>query len=383
MNVLILTPDRVGSTFLQRYITIIMQSYNYGKPVINLHELTNGIIKYRNEDLNLEVVGKPEKHNWGYWQKLSEIVDLLDSVDHYKTSRLALYHLTNRQDSLEDRLSFYKYLNDNFYIISARRKNLFEHGISWCITSESKHLNVFSHEEKIHVFRDVYKRGIYVDTEIMTNYLDRYIEYLKWVEDHFNVSTIFNYERDMPNIDQFVSRLNIFPPGEPAKTWKDIYGISWKEWNSCHYLISDMSGFSKKISLIENQISNNNKLIEPPLPEEMLNNSTPLPVLLKRNSLSTDNQNFLEKNIQRYSEVYYHIDELESKKIITSKMPIKLQTLAEKAMLIKNFAECIEAFNTWCKKHNRLDDVIDNQDLAKSAFDEINDWYNNFTRDQE
>jgi hypothetical protein len=383
MNVLILTPDRVGSTFLQRYITIIMQAYDYGKPVINLHELTNGLIKYHNPNLGMEVVGKPEKENWGYWQKLSEVVEILDSADHYKTSRLALYHLINRQDSLADRLSLYKYLNDNFYIISARRKNLFEHGISWCITAESKHLNVFSHEEKIHVFKDVYKRGIYVDTEVMTNYLDRYVEYLKWVDDHFNVSTIFNYERDMPNIDQFVSRLNIFPPGESAKSWKEIYGISWKEWNSCHYLISDMSGFSNKVPLLENQITSPTGLLAPPAPDELLTNSIPLPALLKRNSLSISNQNFLQKNIKQYTDVYYHIDDLESKKIITSKMPIKLQTLAEKALLIKNFSECIDAFNLWCKKRNREDDIIDNEELAKKAFSEVNDWYNNFTKEQD
>ena len=44
MNVVILTPDRVGSTLLQRVFTIHMIESNFNKPVINLHELTNGII---------------------------------------------------------------------------------------------------------------------------------------------------------------------------------------------------------------------------------------------------------------------------------------------------------------------------------------------------
>lgn len=382
MNVLILTPDRVGSTFLQRYITIIMQSYNYGKPVINLHELTNGLVSYHNNKLQQQVLGKPEKVDWGYWQSLSEIVDLLKGADHYKTSRLALYHLNNREDSLADKLSFYKYLNENFYIIGARRKNLFEHGISWCIVNESKHLNVFTHEEKIQVFGDVYKRGIHVDPEALTNYLDRYVEYLKWVDDHFNVSTYFNYEKDMPNIDQFVSRLNIFPPGENAKSWKDVFGISWKEWNSCHYLISDMSGFSNKIPLL----TNSEKKIEAlpaPTKDELLNNHTPLPALLTRNSLSLENQNFLGKNIQQYTDVYYKIDQLETDRIITSKMPIKLQTLAEKALLIKNFPECVEAFNAWCKKNKREDQCVEMQDLANTAFSEVTDWYQNFTQGED
>ena len=56
MNVLILTPDAVGSTLLQRLITIYMQFHSYDRPVINLHELTNGLVKYHNEKFNQEVL---------------------------------------------------------------------------------------------------------------------------------------------------------------------------------------------------------------------------------------------------------------------------------------------------------------------------------------
>lgn len=380
MNVIILTPDRVGSTFLQRYLTIIMQAYDYKKPVINLHELTNGIVSYYNEKLQRQVLGKPEKSEWGYWQKLSDIVSLLDGADHFITSRLALYHLKNREDKHSDRLSFYKYINDNFYVISARRKNLFEHGISWCIVNESKHLNVFSHEEKIHVFSEVYKRGIYIDPLALSNYLDRYIEYLKWVEDHFNVSTYFNYEQDMPNIDNFVKKLNIFPPGERAKSWKDIFEISWNEWNSCHYLISDMSGLSAQVPQLGNAPVPL-QMLKGPDEKNILNNSTPLPALLTRSQLSVDNQNFLNANIGKYTNVYYKIDNLETDKIITSKMPIKLQTLAEKALIIKNFKECVDTFNNWCEKNDRVDQCVNMQVLAETAFGEITDWYTNFTKD--
>jgi hypothetical protein len=88
MNVLILTPDAVGSTLLQRLLTIYMQFYRYDHPVINLHELTNGLVKYHNTTFDQEVLGKKEGQ-WGYYQSLEQIVDMLSSVDHYKTSRLA------------------------------------------------------------------------------------------------------------------------------------------------------------------------------------------------------------------------------------------------------------------------------------------------------
>lgn len=376
MNVLVLTPDRVGSTFLQRYLTIIMQAHDYGKPVINLHELTNGLVKYFNEDIQQEVIGKPPKDEWGYHQTLAEVVDVLQSGDHYKTSRLALYHILNRKDSLTDQLSFYKYLNDNFYIISARRANLFEHSLSWCITAESKNLNVFSHEEKIQVFSDVYKRRIHVDTEVMTNYLDRYVQYLDWVENHFTVSTYFNYEKDMLDIDSFVSRLNIFPPNHAPTSWKDMFGIDWKDWNNCHYLISDMSGLSKKAEQL-GIAAESPKLLESITSIDqsaVLTNSISLPALLTRDSLSVGNQKFLQANIKKYSEVYYRIADMESKKILMSKMPIKLQTLAEKAMLIKNFPECIEVYNRWCDK-NQNNKQLSNQDLLDLALDELQDWY--------
>ena len=66
MNVLILTPDRVGSTLLQRLITIYMQFHEYDRPVINLHELTNGLIKYYSPTFNDEVLGKGTGDEWGY-----------------------------------------------------------------------------------------------------------------------------------------------------------------------------------------------------------------------------------------------------------------------------------------------------------------------------
>jgi hypothetical protein len=42
-------------------------------------------------------------------------------------------------------------------------------------------------------------------------------------------------------------------------------------------------------------------------------------------------------------------------------MPIKLQTLAEKALLIKNFSECVEVFNKWCKKNQKEEQKKDSK----------------------
>ena len=65
MNILILTPDSVGSTLLQRVLTIYMQFQQFDKPVINLHELSNGLTKYYSPEFNRELLGK-KNDKWGY-----------------------------------------------------------------------------------------------------------------------------------------------------------------------------------------------------------------------------------------------------------------------------------------------------------------------------
>lgn len=160
MNVLILTPDAVGSTLLQRMLTIYMQFHDFGRPVINLHELTNGLAKYYSSEFNQEIVSKKAVKNWGYFQSLQQVVELLSSVDHYKTSRLAHYHLIRRGDSLEQQVPFYNYLNENFYIIACRRTNVFEHALSLTLNRITNKLNVYNPYEKIDAFYEIYKSGV-------------------------------------------------------------------------------------------------------------------------------------------------------------------------------------------------------------------------------
>ena len=107
MNVLILTPDAVGSTLLQRMLTIYMQLHDFARPVINLHELTNGLAKYYSPEFNREIVSKKSIEKWGYYQTLEQVVELLSSVDHYKTSRLAHYHIKQRGDAIDQQIPFY------------------------------------------------------------------------------------------------------------------------------------------------------------------------------------------------------------------------------------------------------------------------------------
>ena len=369
MNVLILTPDRVGSTLLQRLITVYMQSHTYNRPVINLHELTNGLMKYYSPLFNQEVLGKPTDRPWGYYQTLDEITEHLHSTDHYKTTRLAHYHIMNRQDSIADQVPFYQYLNDNFFIISAQRKNLLEHALSWGIQGHSKKLNVYTHQEKIDTFAGIYQNKITVDVNVMINYLNKYVNYLQWVNNHFTVNSYFEYETHLPKIEEYILGLDIFG-GQPTKSWNDTFGIEFQDWNRCHYLASDISGISAQLPAPGNlQITFDST--------DQLDSIDLAPVITKNeilNSLSTGDKQFLQQHTSNYINSYKAIDELVQHKILVTGVPIKLQTMMEKRKLIKNFDQCVEAYNQWVKE-NRVGDLYTDADIKKITVNEINSWH--------
>jgi hypothetical protein len=359
MNVLILTPDRVGSTLLQRLITIYMNGHEYDKPVINLHELTNGIESYYSDVYNQEILGKPKKgENWGYYQSLEEIVNKLSNADHYKTARLALYHLNVRDDSTKDRTQFYNYLNDNFYIISARRNNLFEHGISWGIVTASKKLNVYTHAEKVDTFYNIYKNGITIDKTTLTNYLYSYKNYLEWSDKHFRVASYFDYEKDLKDIEKYILNLDIFPNNE-KKTWNDIFDIEWSDWNKCHKLISDVGSMDTKLLEHDGVQTPNTALVLSKL----------------KNNLSLLDQDYLLEHSTKYVAAYKGIDQLVRNGALVTGVPIKLQTMAEKKKVIKNFDECVEVYNKWVDENN-LGIKYTNDELKQIANEEVKSWYN-------
>ena len=352
MNVVILTPDRVGSTLLQRVLTIHMIESNFNKPVINLHELTNGIISYFSQTYNETMLGKSDT-GWGYWQSLPEVVEMLDSVDHYKTSRLAHYHIKKRKDSIDDQSKLYEYLNKNFYIISAQRKNVFEYALSWGIHATTSTLNVYSHEERLNKIGSIYKNKVTIPEQTFISYLNAYKDYVEWSRLYFNVNNFFIYEDHIKDIDSYISNLDFI---SEHKNWEDIFGINWHDWNKCHKLSSDLI-FTDQLKLLENSTDNSN-----------------LPVLKKfYSNLPVAEQKFLNKNGIKYIKTYKHIEELIENKTLVTGIPIKLQTMAEKKLLIKNFNECLTWYNNWADINDYPTLEVD--ELIKLTRAELLNWY--------
>jgi len=418
MNVLILTPDAVGSTLLQRLITIYMQFHHYDRPVINLHELTNGLVKYHNVAFNQEVLGKKDGA-WGYHQSLKEVVDLLSTTDHYKTSRLAHYHIRNRQDSLEQQIPFYQYLNDNFYIISCRRHNVFEHALSWCLSKITKKLNVYSGDEKINTFFDLYKTGIDIDPNSLIQTLNAYRDYVKWCNDHFNVASYFYYDEHLPRIEQYILSLPIFSQQTKLLSWKDNFDIDFDTWNQCRYIESDLGTLALdqpekftqladhkkviKIGLEDQEFLTGYHNIADPnwpvistveeyknLPEHIRNevegehglalpttvdyiNHIKLPCTVSE-LLPVAYQDFLNQHQHKYQTSLRTISTMIDTGVIINPPPVKKQTLAEKKHIIKNYNHLLEVYNQWIRLNPDIGLPLEESTLDQFAQAERDRW---------
>lgn len=372
MNVLVLTPDRVGSSFLQRLITVYMTAHEYDRPVINIHDLIHpSLIKYHSPIFNQEVIGCSQE--LGKHRSLPEIVELLKSTDHYKVCRLDQFHLRQRQDSIADQVALYNYLHDNYFIISARRDNMFEYGLSWCIVREAHWMNAASHKEKLDNYKKLYRNKITIDPQMLLHHIYQYQDYIKWVDDSFKVNSYFHYDRDMMRVEDYVLNLNIFKDQEKKKSWQDIFGINFTDWNKCHYLISDMSGIGQQLEenfnvpkLTHSNIDTNVQLqcVEPDyIPQ----------------TLTREDQRLLIEKGPAYIQAANAIQELVDNKVLFRGVPIKLQTMLEKRLLVNNFDECLEAYNhavedPTCLLYN-MRKTLDLDDISKISEEEIKRWH--------
>jgi hypothetical protein len=362
----------------------------FDKPVINLHELTNGLEKYYNQTLNQEVLGKPKGTNWGYYQSLPEIETLLGSADHYKTSRLAHYHIVNRKDSIADQIKFYNYLNENFFIISCRRENLLEHALSWGIQGHSKKLNVYSVEEKINVFNNIYQNKVTISKESLCNYLNKYKYYIDWSNSQFNIQSHWNYDTDVHQIEKYILNLD-FMQGE-NNTWKDMFGQDFATWNTCHRMLPNLHllnnpSATKQINLPKLDFNENEwNLLKgsdwPDTLEEFVKNDKPLVPVIQNEltefsrtvNVTEEEFSFLMKNLKTYIDTNTQISKLVDDGFLVSNIPLKLQSLKEKKLIIKNFSDCVLWYNEWVSNNkfgnlyteDELDILMVNEDQRLS-----------------
>jgi hypothetical protein len=304
MNILILTPDGVGSTILQRLLTMTL--YLEKIKVINTHELTNGLILKEGiltKDFSLK-----------YSQKLEEVIELIKQSDKNTqiVSRLAKYHLDTRQDNIQSQKKFFNFLN-SFYEkkIMCIRNNIFEYAMSWSIRERSGVLNVYDRKDKKTVMS-----VSTVDEDYFIKKCNDYVNYTYWMQDNFPDAEQISYEDMITNSDSTIEKITGY-----KNTFDKNFGANLSLILKIEY------------DFFNSLITENNKEF----------------------SYTRDEK----KALILYKKL---AEMLVDKKIIIGH-PIKNTTLEDKKKQIKNFDRCLDKFYSFAKNHNWIDQNIANYDF--------------------
>ena len=299
MNVLILTPDGVGSTILQRITTLAM--YLNKEDVVNCHELTNGLIEKHQKIY--------KDFSQQYSQKLEDIETLLKKSKSSLVSRLAKYHIDNRRDPVSSQTQFYKFLQQyNDKILVCKRKNIFEYAMSWSIREKSKVLNVYNKQHRASV-----KKVSSVEPSFFLQKCKEYVRYMGWIDDNFKNYEVVYYEDFALDPDHIIK--NIF---NIENVFKNAFGEKLVEIFKKEYLISN-----KKIDL-------------------------------------TDKLNF--KSLLKYKDTMTKLEK-KSILPSGIAAPIKNTTLQDKKNMVNNYNECKEIFLDFARRHNWIDTSIVDYDF--------------------
>ncbi len=318
MDYLILTPDGVGSTYLQRALTVYLNSS--GLSYYNTHELLNGIELDQNNNLY--------KRMQGYNQSIKTIVSLLENNCANLVSRLAEYHIHARsqgqtpktpkgvknrshsadileRNTQESYAPLYEICKQKFDRILYCTRDSFEYSLSWGIRNYTGKYNVYSISERLDVHSN--DADYEIDTTFMTEKLDQYDRYIYWVRDNFPSAQPVTYNDIHTDIDSVLAQITGMD-----YSMQDTWGISLQDYNTMLYRVS--------------------KIYNPAIQ--------------------------YSDNLQDYQQQL--VDE---KKMFLRGMPIKMTTLAEKQDRVSNFTECVQNYNTWADTKNEYDTI----DLNKIA----------------
>jgi hypothetical protein len=295
-NYLVLTPDGVGSTYLQRALTVYLQCADLD--YWNTHELLNG--------LGVEDGSLYKDFTLEYSQTIEDICNKLLITGNFLVSRIARYHITARLAEREENYAdLYRECNRKFRTIIFCARDPFEYALSWSIRKQSGKLNVYSIRERTEAHGLGVKEPI--DLDFFQSKLDQYTEYEYWAEDNFNITKKVNYDDLHNNVDQQMQEITGLDHNV-----KDKIGISLQDYSRYRYLLSmykqtkDTQYFSNGIDVID----------------EMCNLHGMILALKRTGRLPTS-------------------------------MPIKMNTMADKRSRVTNFDQAVETYNNWALKGNR------------------------------
>jgi hypothetical protein len=356
-----------------------MSKKGFDKPIVNISSLISGTLELVHSDvLNQPILNWQVKNT--YNQSVTEIIDLLESVDHYIIGRLEEDDLKHLGWSRADELTFYHYLNHKFYIIEGGRRNLFEHVLSKATRTETpKELSQ--------------PQSRTVAKETIIKLCNVYKSFKEWCLEHFDVASYYYYEDYIHNpdsIEEYILNLD-FMQDNPNGTWKDMFGQTFAEFNTYHNLIRPRENLSQDRNITYNasaalpELRNQylalkgddwpdiDEIQDQELPESITQDSIAINnnlLILKNNnivSVSKTGSKFLTNNRHIYLHTINQLKTLDGTGLMSTQgIPVKRQTLIQKIRHIKNINEVISWYNSWVKINN-LGEVYTYDSLLKLA----------------
>jgi hypothetical protein len=292
-NYLILTPDGVGSTYLQRALTVYLNSA--GLDYCNTHELLNG--------LGLLEGNLYKDFSLWYSQTLPEICGLLESTSNNLVSRIAQYHITNRlRKNKENYQQLYDACNKKFDKIFYCTRDPFEYALSWSIRYNNKILNVYSIKERIKVHGEDIKQTL--DLGYFNRKLEQYSAYEYWAQDNFNITRAVNYDDIHRNVDGMMKELTGLDHNV-----EDRLGISLQEYSTIRYMTSMyMQTKDKKYVCNREQAAG-----------------------------ATQLKKFIQSLVPNK---------------LPNEIPVKMNTMQDKQKRVVNFDDAVEVYNKWTTTTN-------------------------------
>jgi hypothetical protein len=316
MNYLVLTPDGVGSTYLQRALTVYLNSS--GRNYYNTHELLNGLVLDSNNNLYKKMMG--------YRQSIEEIVKLIEKNEGNIVSRLAQYHVEARlagewvdkgfipqsnifqeRNKHEDYTEFYDTCRNSYDKLIYCTRDPFEYALSWCIRSMTGKLNVYSIKERVETHNE--DSSYDIDLEFFLSKLDQYKRYIYWVKDNFPNAVEVQYDDIHQDIDTVLSNIS----GKDYRMF-DTWGVSLQDYSTMLYKVSKV--YNKNVHYSDN--------------------------LLEYQSLLVS-----------------------QKKLFRSGIPIKMNTLRDKSKSVTNFISSLDTYNKWATSSNEYPELSEDQILNK------------------
>ncbi len=215
MNYLVLTNDGIGSSYLQRSLTLYLNSA--GIEYWNTHELLNGVA------CNNGNIYKQWRDNNFELQPVNEIITCLNESTNNIVSRVGLHWAHQRNDIS----TLYPVLRSKYNKILMCKRDPFEYALSWAIRSSEGIGNLYRVDKKRSL-----SLNYDVDMDFFKTKLEEYHKYIYWTMDNFNAQEV-NYNDLQINIDDMMQKITGLD-----HSVEDKFGISLQNYSRVRYLAS-------------------------------------------------------------------------------------------------------------------------------------------------